>query len=170
MGIPSVCELGPEPQGTPQATFLAPIGSPSSHFSHSRRHSAQNFGADLARGVPPPQSQFFFGIFWHVFLGHVDFWVEKPWTIARHGDPFRSIFDVFGPRIGVPSPARTPLGPPKGLPEPKTYIFLTFLMAGARNLAFPYVFEGLSSKWVPIFRANVPNLRDYHQVLGFLEL
>ena len=31
-----------------------------------------------------------------------------------HGDLFRSIFDVFGPRIGVPSPARTPLGALKG--------------------------------------------------------
>ena len=31
-----------------------------------------------------------------------------------HDDPFRTIFDVFGPRIGVPSPARTPLGALKG--------------------------------------------------------
>ena len=30
--IPRVCWLGPEPQGTPNHTFLSPIGSPSNRF------------------------------------------------------------------------------------------------------------------------------------------
>ena len=46
---PKVCWRGPEPQGTPNHTFLAPIGSPSNRFAYPERGSMQNFGADLAR-------------------------------------------------------------------------------------------------------------------------
>ena len=57
---PRVCEPGLEPQLTPNRTFLSPNGSPCHHFGHPDRGSACFFGADLARGVPPPQSQLFF--------------------------------------------------------------------------------------------------------------
>ena len=60
--IPRVCWLGPEPQGTPNHTFLSPNGSPWHHLGPGDRAQGQNFGANLARGVPPPQSQFFFTI------------------------------------------------------------------------------------------------------------
>ena len=58
--IPRVCWLGPEPQGTPNHTFLSPNGSPWHHLGPGDRAQGQNFGANLARGVPPPQSQLFF--------------------------------------------------------------------------------------------------------------
>ena len=57
--IPRVCEPGPEPQGTQNYTFLAPNGSPCHHLGHGDRQNPQNCGADLTRGVPPPQSQLF---------------------------------------------------------------------------------------------------------------
>ena len=60
----------------PQATFLAPIGSPSGHFSHFRRHSAQNFGADLARGPTPSISLLFF-TFFGIFFWKCRFWAGK---------------------------------------------------------------------------------------------
>ena len=58
--IPRVCWLGPEPQGTPNHTFLSPNGSPWHHLGPGDRARGQNFAANLARGVPPPQSQLFF--------------------------------------------------------------------------------------------------------------
>ena len=94
--------MGPEPQGIPRATFLAPIGSPYGNFSHFRSHPAQNFGADLARGVPPPQSQLFF---WHIlacFFGKVDFWPEKN-APARQRRPVAT-------GLGNPSPLGVPTG------------------------------------------------------------
>ena len=59
----------------------------------------------------------------------------------RHGDPFRTIFHVFGARIGVPSPARTPLGRPMGLPEPKTLIFLRFFRGWSQKPCFSLGFS-----------------------------
>ena len=44
-----VCWLGTETQGTPNHTFLSPIGSPSNRFAHSPRGNMQNSGADVAR-------------------------------------------------------------------------------------------------------------------------
>ena len=58
--IPRVCWLGLEPQGTPNHTFLSPNGSPWHHLGPGDRAQGQNFAANLARGVPPPQSQLFF--------------------------------------------------------------------------------------------------------------
>ena len=57
--IPRVCWLGPEPQGTPNHTFLSPNESPWHHLGPGDRARGQNFGANLGRGVPPPQSQLF---------------------------------------------------------------------------------------------------------------
>ena len=58
---PRVCWLGPEPQGTPNHNFLSPNGSPwHHHLGPGDRARGQNFAANLARGVPPPQSQLFF--------------------------------------------------------------------------------------------------------------
>ena len=53
----------PEPQPTPNHPNLAPNGSPSHHFQHGPHPRTQNFGADLAVIVPPPQSQLFSTIF-----------------------------------------------------------------------------------------------------------
>ena len=65
----------------------------------------------------------------------------------RHGDPFHTIFDVFGPRIGVPGPARTPLGPPMGLPEPITFIFfMTLKSSGAPRGSQSRFFEDAPSE------------------------
>ena len=60
---PRVCWLSPEPQGTPKPTFLPPNGSPCHHFGYGDRAQAQNCGAVLTRGVPPPQSRLFFDPF-----------------------------------------------------------------------------------------------------------
>ena len=48
-----VCWLGPEPQGTPNHTFLSPNGSPWYHLGLGDRDRTQNFGPNLARGIPP---------------------------------------------------------------------------------------------------------------------
>ena len=54
---PRVCEPGPEPHPTAKHPNLPPNGSPSHFFLHPKRGPTQNFAADLAVGVPPPQSQ-----------------------------------------------------------------------------------------------------------------
>ena len=63
LGDPKGVRAGPGTPRDPQATFLAPIGSPYGNFSHPDRDSTQNFGADLARGVPPLNLNFFLTIF-----------------------------------------------------------------------------------------------------------
>ena len=70
---PKVCERGREPKGTPKPTFLPPNGSPWHHLGLGDRDPAQNCGADLARGVPPPQSQLFFDPFWIPKMGKCQF-------------------------------------------------------------------------------------------------
>ena len=59
---PRACERGPGPQWTPHHTFLSPNGSPWHHLGLWDREPTQNFGANLARGVPPPQSQLLFTV------------------------------------------------------------------------------------------------------------
>ena len=58
-GGPRPCKLGPEPQSTQNYPKLSQNGSRKKILRHSDRAFAQNFGADPARGVPPPQSQLF---------------------------------------------------------------------------------------------------------------
>ena len=70
---PRVCWLSPEPQGTPKPTFLPPNGSPCHHFGHGDRAQTQNCGAVLTRGVPPPQSRFFFDPFLTPKIGKCQF-------------------------------------------------------------------------------------------------
>ena len=106
MGVPRVCELGPEPQGTPKTTFLAPIGSPYGRCLHFRHHIAQNFGADLARGVPPPQSRRFFSTILDVL-----FW-EMP-KICEKTLEYCLVTANFRP-AGRPAGALGPYGAPWG--------------------------------------------------------
>ena len=57
---PRVCWLDPEPQGTPNHTFLPLNGSPCHHLGHGSRDPTQNSGPDLAVGVPDLNPNFFF--------------------------------------------------------------------------------------------------------------
>ena len=54
---------GPDPPPTPPHTNLSPNRPPSHHSLHPKQGPTQNFAADLAVGVPPPQSQLFFPFF-----------------------------------------------------------------------------------------------------------
>ena len=60
--IPRVCWLGPEPQGTPNHTFLSPNGSPWHHLGPGDRAQGQNFAANVARGAHPLNLTFCFTI------------------------------------------------------------------------------------------------------------
>ena len=109
---PRVCERGPEPQGTPNHTFLSPNGSPWHHLGHGDRDPTQNSGADLARGVPPPQSQLFFDHFGAQKCPNVNFCELFEIQTA----PSQRIWGPMGPLWG-------PCGPPWGpwgaqLPSP----------------------------------------------------
>ena len=71
---PRVCWLGPEPQGTPNHTFLSPNGSPWHHLGPGDRDRAQNFGANLARGGgPAPSISTLFSPFWRPKMPKCDF-------------------------------------------------------------------------------------------------
>ena len=114
-----VCWLGPEPQGTPNHTFLPPNGSPSHHLGHRDRDPTQNSGPDLAMGVPGPKSQLFFAYFGpkmpkSIFSGRVSNLSAThsngfgaPWAQGAHGAP------VHGP----PKGPRGPRGPRGARPE-----------------------------------------------------
>ena len=95
-----VCWPGPEPQGTPNHTFLSPNGSPSNRFGHFWRRNSQNSGPDLAVGVPGPESQLFFDPFWSqqmhkcVFLAGFRIYVAPIASdLGPHGPPWAPFLD-----------------------------------------------------------------------------
>ena len=122
---PRVCWLGPEPQGTPNHTILSPNGSLWHHLGPGDQAQGQNFAANLAMGVPPPQSQLFF----HQFGANkcpnaivADFFengLPQPgriWAHARHGSRAPRVTHATAharPRGPMGTPWG-PMGPTKG--------------------------------------------------------
>ena len=111
-----VCWLGPEPQGTPNHTFLPPSGSPSHHLEFKNRDPAQNSGPDLAVGVPGPESQLF-SLILEPKMPNSQFSGRVLNLSATHSNGFGGPGAQGGPRG-----PRGPQGGPKGAlapPSPK---------------------------------------------------
>ena len=103
---PRVCWLGPEHQGIPNHTFLSPNGSPWHHLGLGDREPTQNFGANLASGGPPPQSQLLFSPFWNQKCQNVNVC-----RISENGLPQPGrIWAPMGP-MGPKGPMGAPWGP-----------------------------------------------------------